>query len=276
MSSLHPDIERVALLGWHVYPVSAHSKAACFKGATATATCDLGQLERWSQEFPACGWRVVFGPSGLWGLDCDVPPGHAHDGIINLTALVKINEPLPPRPQARSGGGGLALFFRHDGEQIIGEAGHPAPGIDPRRGRQSQTIPPSLHLRNRVPYRWITAPWDIPPPAAPAWLLRLVAPPALPPAPAHPRGLPDAPEGRRRYALAALRNAVERVAFAGQGQRNARLNAEAFALTRFAVEQSLEPSEIAVAMTHAGRQAGLSPREIQLTLTSALSAGARR
>lgn len=139
---LHPDIERVALLGWHLYPTSMRTKAACLRGATDAATCDLDQIERWSREFPGCNWRVVFGPSGLWGLDCDVPPGHAHDGIANLNALVKLHGPLPARPQARSGGGGLALFFRNDGEPIIGEAGHPALGIDPRRGRQSQTIPP--------------------------------------------------------------------------------------------------------------------------------------
>ena len=222
---LHPDIERVALLGWHLYPTSMRTKAACLRGATDAATCDLDQIERWSREFRGCNWRVVFGPSGLWGLDCDVPPGHANDGIANLNALVKLHGPLPARPQARSGGGGLALFFRHDGEPIIGEAGHPALGIDPRRGRQSQTIPPSRHHRTGQPYRWLGAPWEINAPLAPAWLLRLVAPPTPPPISDQPRRLRDAPEGRRRYVLAALRNAVQRVASAADGSRNSTLNA---------------------------------------------------
>jgi hypothetical protein len=190
---LHPDIERVALLGWHLYPTSRRTKAACLKGATDAATCNLGQIERWSNEFAGCNWRVVFGPSGLWCLDCDVPPGHAHDGIANLTALVNVHGPLPAGPQARSGGGGLVLFFRHDGEPIIGEAGHPALGIDPRRGRQSQTIPPSRHHRTDQPYRWLVAPWEIDAPPAPAWLLRLVARPAPPPISDQPRRLQDAP-----------------------------------------------------------------------------------
>jgi hypothetical protein len=269
---LHPDIERVALLGWHVYPTSRRTKAACFRGATDAATCDLDQIERWSGEFRGCNWRVVFGPSGLWGLDCDVPPGHAHDGVANLAALAKVHDPLPAHPQARSGGGGLALFFRHDGEQIIGEAGHPALGIDPRRGRQSQTIPPSRHHRTCQSYRWLIAPWEIDAPLAPAWLLRLVAAPAPPAMPHRPQRRHDTPEGSRRYALAALRNAVQRVTSAPDGSRNSTLNSETFALRRFLADGSLGASEIAYAMTVAAQRAGLGRLEIRSTLTSALCA----
>lgn len=272
MTALHPDIERVALLGWHLYPASRHSKAACIKNGTDLATCDFGQLESWSREFPACNWRVVFGPSGLWGLDCDVPPGHAHDGIANLSALVRVHGPLPPRPQARSGGGGLALYFRHDGEPIIGGAGHPAAGIDPRRGRQSQTVPPSRHWRTGEPYRWITPPWEISPPTAPTWLLRLVAPPPEPttvaPRPLMERGRP--------YAVAALRRAVGQVATAQAGTRNDTLNRAAWSVARFIESGQLQPSEIADALAHAGRIAGLDRMEVRRTLASALAAGARR
>jgi hypothetical protein len=270
--NLHPDVKRVALLGWHLYPTRVQTRAACFKSATDAATCDLDQIERWSREFRGCNWRVVFGPSSLWGLDCDVPPGHAHDGIANLNALVKVHGPLPARPQARSGGGGLVLFFRHDGAPIIGQAGHPAPGIDPRRGRQSQTIPPSCHHRTGQPYRWLIAPWEIDAPIAPPWLLRLVAPPAPPPMPDRPRGLQDAPDGFRSYALAALRNAVERVASARLGARNNTLNSETFALRRLSADGSLTVHEIACAMTVAALRAGLDRSEIRSTLTSALRA----
>src|ERR1044072_1549223 len=171
---LHPDIERVALLGWCMYPASNRSKAGCFKGATDAASCDLDRLEEWSAEYPNCNWRVVCGKSGIWALGCDVPPGHAHNGIANLTELTKVHGEMPRRPQMRSGGGGLALFFRHDGERIVGDSGNPAPGIDPRRGRQSQTIPPSRHVTTGKSYRWITPPWEVAPVVAPAWLLRLV------------------------------------------------------------------------------------------------------
>jgi hypothetical protein len=275
MSALPTDIERVALIGWRIYPASNRGRAACITGPGVAATCDLDKLESWAREFPGCNWRVVFGPSGLWGLDCDVPPGHAHDGIANLNALVKLHGPLPARPQARSGGGGLALFFRHDGEPIIGEAGHPAPGIDPRRGRQSQTIPPSRHHHTGRHYRWITPPWELPPPPAPAWLLRLVAPLPEPPMPVH-RRTAHSERSRRPYAVGALRRAVEQVSTAPAGQRNDSLNRAVWSVSRFIADGLLSPAEIAEALAYAGRVAGLHRLEIEATLASALAAGARR
>src|SRR4051812_39833531 len=113
MSALHPDIERLSLQGWRMYPASAHSRAACIKDPGASATCDLAKLQSWSTEFPGCNWRMVCEGSGVWGLDVDVTSAdHAHDGVAALAAMVKQYGPLPPRPMTRSGGGGVALFFR--------------------------------------------------------------------------------------------------------------------------------------------------------------------
>jgi Bifunctional DNA primase/polymerase, N-terminal len=175
---LHPDIERLALLGWRLHPASCRTRAACFADATALATHDLDRLTRWSREYPACSWRVVMEGSGIWALDVDVPSQrHKHDGATALRNLVSVHGSLPPRPTTRSGGGGLALFFEHRAEPIVGKSGHPAPGLDPRRGRQSVTVPPSIHTDTGLPYRWLVAPWELAPPQAPGWLLRLVAPP---------------------------------------------------------------------------------------------------
>lgn len=275
--ALHVDVERLALLGWRLHPASRHTRAACFSDAASLATCDLDKLACWSREYARCGWRVVMHGSGIWALDVDVPSArHKHDGIAALRDLVAIHGPLPTRPTTRSGGGGLALFFRHDGEPIIGQGGHPEPGIDPRRGRQSVAVPPSVHPDTHRPYRWLVAPWELTPPAAPAWLLQLVAPPPAPSLPEHWPRLPDAAEGRRRYALAALRHAADRTARAPHGQRNDTLNAETFNLTRFMAEGTLNATEIATTMAYAGRQAGLVPHEVKATLTSALAAGGRR
>jgi len=213
--SLHPDVERLALLGWRLCPASQYSRATCIKQAAEHATHDLEQLERWTHEFPRCGWRVIMEGSGIWALDVDVPSeDHAADGVKALSDLVAMHGPLPRRPATRSGGGGCALFFRHDGEPIAGATGTPAPGLDPRRGRLSVTVPPSIHPRTQLPYRWLLAPWEIAPPPAPAWLLRLVAPPPAPTMPHRPPRLQDSGEKPRRYAVAALRHAVERVATA--------------------------------------------------------------
>ena len=175
----------------------------------------------------------------------------------------------------RSGGGGFALFFRHEGEPIAGHTGTPAPGLDPRRGRLTVTIPPSIHHRTRRPYRWITPPWELAPPPAPEWLLRLVAPPIVPPASTPPRHYLDHPDRIRRYAAAALWNAADRVGAAPPGSRNAALNRETFALRRFIANGALAMVEIAEAMGWAAKMAGLDRMETQQTLNSALRAGAR-
>jgi hypothetical protein len=275
--SLHPDIRRLALLGWRLHPASRRTRAACFSNAVNSATSDLDQLARWSAQYSGSSWRVVMEGSAIWALDVDVVSArHKYDGVTALQQLIAIHGPLPLRPTTRSGGGGLALFFRHAGEPIVGNGGHPALGIDPRRGRQSVTVPPSLHPDTGCPYRWLVAPWELPPPPAPAWLLRLVAPPHVPPLREPPLRLADTAGARRSYALAALRHAADRAATAPQGQRNDILNSETFSLTRFLSEGTLDATEVATTMAYAGRQAGLLPPEVKATLASALAAGSRR
>jgi hypothetical protein len=215
--------------------------------------------------------------SGVWALDVDAPgANHTADGIGALADLVEMHGPIPPRPATRSGGGGLALFFAYRGEPIVSATGIPAPGLDPRRGRLTVTIPPSVHHKTRGVYRWITPPWQLIPPAAPSWLLKLLAPPPSPPVPANPAERGTSPAARRRYAIAALRHAVERVAIAQDGTRNSRLYGEACSMMRFTKEGALGSQEIAIALTHAGRQVGLPSREIMSTLASAIGAGVRR
>ena len=59
---LHPDIERLALLGWRLHPVSRRTRAACFAHAATLATSDLDQLACWSRRYFHCGWRVMLRP----------------------------------------------------------------------------------------------------------------------------------------------------------------------------------------------------------------------
>jgi hypothetical protein len=176
--TVHPVIERLALLGWRLHPASRFGRAACIKGAAEAATHDLVQLDKWGREFPGCNWRVVLGGSGVWALDVDVPSAdHASDGVTALRHLVAVHGQIPQPPITRSGGGGFALFFRHSGKAIVRRTGTPAPGLDPRRGRFAITVPPSVHVTTRGPYRWLIAPWEVTPPPAPSWLLKLLGPP---------------------------------------------------------------------------------------------------
>jgi hypothetical protein len=275
MTALPTDIERLALLRWRLYPASRRSKAACIKDPGASATFDLDKLHAWTREFPDCNWRMVCEGSGVWALDVDVPSeDHDADGVAALADLVKRHSPIPTRPMTRSGGGGLALFFRHSGEPIHGATGWPAPGIDPRRGKLSVTVPPSIHVRTRRPYVWAVAPWKVSPPDAPGWLLAAVAPPPPPAVRSVSDGIHNADPARRsRYAEAALRNAIGRVASAPQGRRNDILNTEMFGLMRLARSGDLAARDVADCMAVAARHAGLTAPEVQATLRSALRSG---
>ena len=271
------DIERVALLGWHVYPQSNYGRAACFEGAHGAASCDLDTIAGWCRAYPNSNWRVVCGPSRIWGLDLDVPPIHLHDGIANFSKLAAEHEPLPRRPAMRSGGGGLAIFFEHRGELIRGKAGVPVPGSDPRRERQAQTIPPSRHHSTGKPYYWIVAPWETSPPAAPRWLLDAVKPPMEPPV--KPVAQLATGDRARNYAVGALYNAVRRVGAAGKGSRNDTLNTEAFALARFVLTGALSESEVRDALFAAAQASGLTgddgSRSALLTIDSGLKSRRR-
>lgn len=263
------DIERVALLGWHVFPASSASKAGAFKGAHLAATCDLNIIARWCEEYRRCNWRLVFGPSRLWGLDVDAAGAtHQADGIAALRTLTEQNGPLPARPMTRSGGGGYALFFAHNGEKIAGKSGTPAPGIDPRRGMLSVTIPPSIHTVTRKPYRWLVKPWEVNPPTAPDWLLKLVEPPPEPSYATAPIDTTD--QARRRLYRAAMA-----VLDAAEGQRNDVLNRRSYQIGRMIGAGLLGEDEATNALYGAARQIGLDHSEIQATIKSGINSGRR-
>ncbi len=240
-------------------------------GAHKQATSDPETLARWEAAHPGCAWRVAVGPSGVWALDVDAKSrgGHAADGLSAFAAYATANPPLPPHPRQRTGGGGVVMFFSHAaGEPIHGKTGWPVPGIDPRRGGQPVTVPPSLHHRTRRPYRWILPPWELAPPPAPAWVLALVAPPPRPPAP--PVSDWDL---HSVVAEAALDKATLTVASAGAGSRNGVLFGQAYWLGRWVGAGLIGAVQVARRLGPAAERAGLEQAEIRATLESGIDRG---
>ncbi len=269
------DIENVALLGWHVYPMSPKTKAGCFKGAHAAASCDLNIIERWCRDYPGCNWRVVMGPSRLFALDVDrAGQTHRADGFAALRGLVEKHGPLPPRPMTRTGGsGGAVLFFRHNGEDLRGASGCPAPGLDPHRNGQAIVIPPSRHPVTGGPYTWRRgcAPWEVAPPPIPDWLANLLKP---------------LPEPERDYskqpfyvtndrAFQVLMRAVHEIETAPSGGSNDTLNKQSYRIGRWCGAGVLSPSEARESLLVAARARGIPFREARDTIRSGLRGGMR-
>lgn len=234
-----------------VFPVSRDKAPRCPRGHLA-ATTDPTTIEAMHQQFGFVLVGVATGErSGISALDIDKKPDALDWWQANRSRL-------PATRAHRTRSGGLHLWFRHR-RGLRSSVAKIAPAIDIRADGASCIWWPAAGLPvldEAEPAEWPE--WLVPPPR-PAW-----TPPSAQPWQGDDRKA-------RRYAEAALRRAIERVAGAGPGTRNQTLNAETFGLLRLA-PAGLHPTEIANAMAVAAAAAGLDRREIELTLKSALSA----
>ena len=255
-----PAIECAILLaedGWATFPMNARKRPVCRHGVK-DASRDPEAIRRL---FSLPGAELVAvatgAPSGVSVLDID----RQHGGI---DWWKENRHRMPPTLAWRSRSGGLHVVFQHRPEirtVVLGEIGR---GVEIRATGASAIYWPAQgypYLCEAPPARWPS--WLVPPPRA-AY---------TPPAPA-----PWCGNDRRarKYAEAALANAIARVATAAPGTRNATLNSQAFALVRLAETGALATGEIVFAMASAAAAAGLDGREVAATLKSALQAGVAR
>ena len=114
---LPADIDRLAQLGWRLYP-STRARKGMFRGYIDAATSDRSTLSQWAEQYPDAIGRSfpkgpLFGP-WIW---------IRHRWITQLTGiglreLCARHGCLPPSPQGRTGGGGDLLVFRDVGHPI--------------------------------------------------------------------------------------------------------------------------------------------------------------
>lgn len=273
--TLHPDLERLALLGWKLVPATS-TKKGMFKGERyglssfiKAATDDLDRLAEWSAEFPHACWKARPQGSGVWFLDVDVPGAeHKEDGVATLRALCDLHGPLPPRPHARSPSGGHLLVFKDTGAPMVRGSGKGGPGIDVLHMDLCAMVSPSR--RRGGSYRWVTAPWELNPPPAPEWLLGLLKPPPPPPKPVRPV-MPTSD-----HAMRALLRSVNEVTNAGKGKRNEALHRRAFLIGGFVGAGALDRGLAERELIAIGVAAGQSRSEAQSTVRSGLTAGEQR
>jgi hypothetical protein len=169
---------------------------------------------------------------------------------------------LPSTRVHRTRSRGLHLVFQHRPGMRCW-TGRPVLGIDGRTNGGFAIWWPAAGLP--VLCEAPPAPW-------PTWLVDELKPPSTT---SRARVPPAAPSGERRgsrYGGTALRHAAERVARAPAGIRNSILNAETFGIVRLVSAGLLDIQEVADTLAAAAVVAGLSLREIQATLRSAIVA----
>ena len=274
-----------AELGWPVFPLRPGTKRPALHGAEhcpGTGPCTGGHL-KWEQRATTDPDRIrgawqrapyniglATGPAGLLVVDLDTPKAKEEgeagmpDGMTTFKALCeRAGQVLPATRSVRTAGGGWHLYFTAPtGVRLGNTAGKLAPMVD-TRGWGGYVVAAGSVITGRG--------YDTAQPAAPVplpgWLRD-----ALTTTPQRPHAAMSVPLTRpgSRYADAALRNEVARVARAGEGSRNAALTRAARALGRFVAAGTLTRQEVEEPLKCAADAAGLLPREYNPTITQAL------
>lgn len=163
------------------------------------------EINAWYQQWASANVGIVTGAiSGLVVLDIDP----RHGGEQSLAQWNKVYGPLPLTLEARTGGDGRHVYFKHPGGVIHNRVGI-TPGIDLRGDGGCVVAPPSIHGSGKA-YTWVSGhePGKVELAELPAWLLRLVRSETKPPgySPGHWRQLvrKGIAEGERNNAVASL------------------------------------------------------------------------
>jgi hypothetical protein len=160
--SLHDAALAYARRGVPVFPCERGAKRPLTRNGHWDATTDPRIIERWWQRWPSANVGVPTGKkSGVVVLDVDVDDG----GLESLARLERAVAPAPKTARARTGGGGIHVFFRYPrGTEIRNSAGLLGPGLDVRGEGGYVVVPPS---RTQSAYQWV----DSSPLAEASWLI---------------------------------------------------------------------------------------------------------
>jgi hypothetical protein len=152
----------VVLLHW----VDEAGRCSCGDPACVTpgkhlrnrcATRDPEVLREWWRGRPRSNLGLPTGPeNGIVVLDVDPADG----GAASLRSLLRRHGPLPRTVEARTGGGGRHLYFRHPGTTVPSRNGW-RPGLDVRGDGGYVVASPSLHRSGRR-YAWVRPPGSAP------------------------------------------------------------------------------------------------------------------
>lgn len=131
-------------------------------------------IQWWTGYYSGYGVGIITGAvSNTFVVDIDAGPGKAgSDTIINLQTIY---DDLPHTVEARTGGGGRHLLFRHPGTPVITGRNVLGPGVDVRGDGGFVVAAPSVH-ESGAPYLWHehAHPRNAAIATAPAWLVDMV------------------------------------------------------------------------------------------------------
>jgi hypothetical protein len=254
--------------GWPVLPLHNPVNGTCSCGRSdcsspakhprtphglKDASRDPQTLRGWWRRWPAANVGLVT------GIVADVADLDGPGGVAGFRAECKEHD-LDPLALPRVGTGrGFHVYFAPTG---AGNRAGIIPGVD-WRGRAGYVVaPPSTHIGGRI-YTWRLE-LHGPPPAPPAWLVRLLEKPSqrTPGVAASVVGPPS------QYGRSAFEAELNRVHQAAEGERNDTLNRGAFSLFQLVAGGELDGGDVDAALQQAGKAVGLSAGEVDRTIAS--------
>lgn len=156
----------LAACGFQVFPVRHGDHRGILRNS---ATDDLAALSLLDKRMPHDDVAVLLGErSNLMLLEIECGRGFAE-----LRALEAAGQHLPECPISIADNGDAFAWLRN----VSGGRGHwtVAPGLTVRGEGGFELAPPAVDaLRGRL--SWFRPPWDVRPPAAPAWLVSRIFP----------------------------------------------------------------------------------------------------
>ncbi len=233
------------------------------------------KLDECKKQFDALPNNTNIGlllPHGVVVFDID-----AHGGINGLENFQKRFPDYEPEkhngPVAKTGGGGWHILWRlpdgFDAKPKIGKL----PGVDIKTKVGQIIVEPSVHPDTGCQYEWIkplTTAEEIP--LLPERLQRFLRPSGGPQR--HEQQPP--PKGQPKRLQTALNNAAHVVRTAKPGSRNQTLNKEVYTLAGIVTAQGHNAETIRKPFRQAALASGLESRQIDATITSAISKGAAK
>ncbi|WP_242454794.1 bifunctional DNA primase/polymerase [Bailinhaonella thermotolerans] len=290
------DLVRYALAaaarGWHVFPLAPGDKVplkgVSWKGQT---TADPQVIRRlWGRRPYNIG--IACGPSNLVVIDLDVPkPGEKppppwdrpgiNEGADVLAALCEeVGQPLPFETfQVRTRRGGMHLYFAAPPGIVLGNtSGDKGNGLGWRidtRAAGGYVVGPGsvVDLPDGAgTYQVLHNPAPAP---LPAWLADRLRP-APPPRPAGPVVVPLRDGRRGAYLDSAVRSCLDRIAAAGEGERNTTLWGASAALGQLVAGGALDEAGTEALLLATAADVGLPAAEARRTIRSGFRRGALR
>jgi hypothetical protein len=170
------EAEALAAQQWEVFPVT-NKKVPLTTHGMLDATIDVEKVRAWWKAKPWAniGMRP---PASVAVIDIDPRNG----GEESWQAWIAEHGDVSTRTcWSGAGDGGRHLYFLHPGPKLRSK---PAPGIDVKTRSGFVVVPPSLHAKTGMPYRWDDPEAEIE--AMPIWLAKLLIKPVVPPPPPRP------------------------------------------------------------------------------------------